>query len=66
MENVRLLLPTRETADGYARLFAQLRAAGTPIPTNDIWIAAQVVEEGLSLITRDKHFGSIPQVTLLA
>jgi tRNA(fMet)-specific endonuclease VapC len=64
-ENVRLLLPTRATADGYARLFAQLRTAGTPIPTNDIWIASHVIEEGLALITRDRHFGSIPQVTLL-
>ena len=57
-----LLVPTRETADHYARLFVQLRRAGTPIPDNDLWIAALVLQHDLTLITRDKHFESIPQL----
>jgi predicted nucleic acid-binding protein len=29
---------------------------GTPIPANDIWVAAQAMEFGAELITFDKHF----------
>lgn len=57
-----VLLPTRETADFYARLFVQLKRAGTPIPDNDLWIAALVLQHDLVLITRDRHFESIPQL----
>ena len=59
---VQLLLPTRETADHYARLYSQLRTAGTPIPINDIWIAALALQHDLLLITRDPHFKRIPQL----
>src|SRR5438067_2306361 len=37
------LYPDAETTEVYARLFVQLRQAGTPIPTNDIWIASLAV-----------------------
>ncbi len=59
---VGILLPTRETAEQYARLFVQLKRAGTPIPDNDIWIAALALEHDLELITRDRHFEFIPQL----
>ncbi len=59
---VGVLLPARETADTYARLFVQLKRAGTPIPDNDLWIAALVLQHDLVLITRDRHFESIPQL----
>lgn len=59
---INVLLPTRETAEHYARLFVQLRRAGTPIPDNDLWIAAQALERDLLLITRDRHFDCIPQL----
>ena len=59
---VKILLPGRETADYYAKLFVQLRRAGTPIPDNDLWIAALVLENDLMLITRDGHFDCIPQM----
>jgi tRNA(fMet)-specific endonuclease VapC len=39
---VGVLLPARETAEHYARLFVQLKRAGTPIPDNDLWIASLV------------------------
>ena len=45
-----------ETADFYASILNSLKAAGTPIPTNDIWIAAVVFQHGYTLFTRDKHF----------
>jgi tRNA(fMet)-specific endonuclease VapC len=59
---VRVLIPARETADYYARLFVQLKRAGTPIPDNDLWIAALALEHDLALITRDRHFERIPQL----
>jgi tRNA(fMet)-specific endonuclease VapC len=59
---VRILLPGRETAEQYARLFVQLKRAGTPIPDNDLWIAALALEHDLTLATRDPHFQHIPQL----
>ena len=59
---VAVLYPNRETSDYYARLFNQLRKAGTPIPTNDLWIASLSVQHELALITRDSHFEKLPQL----
>jgi tRNA(fMet)-specific endonuclease VapC len=59
---VGVLLPGRETAEQYAKLFVQLKRSGTPIPDNDLWIAALVLENDLTLITRDRHFERIPQL----
>lgn len=59
---VGVLLPSRETAEHYAHLFVQLKRAGTPVPDNDLWIAALVLEHELTLITRDRHFQKIPQL----
>jgi tRNA(fMet)-specific endonuclease VapC len=61
-ETVDVLLPGRETAEHYARLFVQLKRAGTPVPDNDLWIAALALEHDLLLITRDQHFERIPQL----
>ena len=59
---VQVLLPGRQTAERYAQLFVQLKRAGTPIPDNNLWIAALALEHSLVLITRDKHFQHIPQL----
>ena len=59
---VNVLLPGRETAEHFARLFVQLKHAGTPVPDNDLWIAALALEHDLTLITRDRHFERIPQL----
>ena len=47
------------TADRYSRIAASLRAKGRPIPTNDIWIAAQVMESGAELVSADEHFSHV-------
>lgn len=47
------------TADRYARIADQLKQRGSPIPTNDIWIAAQAMEHGAELVTMDRHFEKI-------
>lgn len=48
------------TADRYARIVLALRQAGRPIPTNDVWIAAQAMETGAELISFDQHFECVP------
>ena len=58
-EAVELVQIGAITADRYARIAAQLKLQGTPIPTNDIWIAAQTMEHGAELITTDQHFEKI-------
>ncbi len=47
---VSLLQVTRTTADRFGRIAAALRKAGTPIPTNDVWIAAHAFESGAELV----------------
>ncbi len=47
------------TSDRYSRISLQLKKQGTPIPTNDIWLAAQTMEHGAELITTDHHFEHI-------
>lgn len=51
-----------ETAERYSVIFESLQKAGTPIPTNDLWIAASAMQHGLRLLTLDRHFLRIPQV----
>lgn len=59
---VRLLLPDEQTTHHYANVFAQLQKQGTPIPTNDIWIAALILQHDLLLLARDSHFDHLPQL----
>src|SRR6266702_8639848 len=51
-----------ETAERYAVILDFLRRQGTPIPTNDLWIAARAMQHGLVMITADRHFLKLPQV----
>ena len=60
--HTKVLRVDRETADCYAEIQAALRKAGTPIPTNDIWIAASAMQHGLRVVTTDAHFRLIPQI----
>lgn len=52
------------TAGYYCAILDQLRRHGTPIPTNDIWIAALAFQHGLPLFTRDGHFSIIEGLLL--
>jgi len=58
--DVRVIHSTDTTTHHYASIYSQLRKAGTPIPTNDIWIAALAIEHDLILYSRDTHFDHIP------
>jgi predicted nucleic acid-binding protein len=51
-----------ETSERYAAIIAYLYEQGTPIPTNDLWIAATAMQYGLKLITTDSHYRRVPQI----
>lgn len=57
---VRVVVLDRWTAQHYAAVYAALRRAGRPIPTNDMWIAASAIQHGLRLFTFDDHFRYVP------
>lgn len=48
-----------ETATWYAEVRSRLKKAGTPIPSNDLWIAALCRQHRLPLLSRDRHFDSV-------
>ena len=58
-EVVEIVQIEKTTFDRYSRIAFHLKRQGTPIPSNDIWIAAQVMEHGAELITSDRHFENI-------
>jgi predicted nucleic acid-binding protein len=51
-----------ETAERYAIILNGLRFAGTPIPTNDVWIAASAMQHGVAIVTTDEHYEKVAQV----
>jgi tRNA(fMet)-specific endonuclease VapC len=59
---VSILLPDEQTTHHYAQIYLQLRNKGAAIPTNDLWIAALVLQHNLVLCTSDAHFQLLPQV----
>ena len=61
-DGVHLLFADDQTTHHYASLYRQLRKQGTPIPTNDMWIAALVLQHNMVLHDRDKHFDRLPQL----
>jgi predicted nucleic acid-binding protein len=54
---------TDSTTPHYAALCDRLRNAGTPIPTNDAWIAAIAIEQGMAVVSKDAHFDLVTGVT---
>ena len=60
---VGVLYADEQTTYHYATVYRQLRKQGTPIPTNDMWIAALVLQHSLTLYDRDAHFDALPQLT---
>jgi len=66
MPNTDIHRPTEKTALYYAKILFQLRKQGTPIPTNDIWIAAETMETGGTLYSYDRHFAAVPLLNWIA
>ena len=60
-----VLIVDEDTAKIYGTFKAALRKQGTPIPENDIWIAALSKQYSLDLISRDKHFNHLTDISLI-
>lgn len=59
---VSILEMTEETAERYSLILHDLKKRGQPVPTNDLWIAASVMENGSVLVTADQHFQNVSQI----
>ena len=57
--HVALLPVGMETADVFGSIKQQLKEQGTPIPINDVWIAAHALEMGAKVVTYDTHFKQV-------
>jgi tRNA(fMet)-specific endonuclease VapC len=58
---VEILDVDDDAARIYAEIMVALRKAGTPLPTNDIWIAAIAARKSAAVLTYDEHFRLIPR-----
>ena len=63
---VRVIGVGESTSRCYAHLKFFLRNQGTPIPENDVWIAALAMEHAAMLVSSDAHFEHLPQVPRMA
>jgi tRNA(fMet)-specific endonuclease VapC len=63
-KKVKVANITKETSEIYGQTLSKLLNMGTPIPTNDVWIAASAIETNSTLITYDRHFLKIPNLKL--
>ncbi len=59
---VAILPVSRATSDFYASVYTFLQSRGTPIPVNDVWIAAAALETGGTICTKDRHLLGLPLI----
>ncbi len=62
--SVRILTATQETSEIFGTIKNWLKLAGTPIPINDVWIAAHATESGSHLVTYDSHFNAVSTILI--
>ena len=66
LPGVEAISITSDMAERYGILVGQLSRAGTPIPTNDVWIAAAALDTGSRLVSYDAHFQQVQGLILLS
>jgi tRNA(fMet)-specific endonuclease VapC len=66
LKRAEVLSPALTTLPHYADIRRELKAAGTPIPANDCWIAALVREHGMPIVSQDAHFDQVSGIKRLA
>jgi tRNA(fMet)-specific endonuclease VapC len=66
LSQFKVLCIDGDVADSYALIKADLQKKGTPIPDNDIWIAATAHANNLSVVTFDEHFNNISQIKVVS
>lgn len=59
IQHSTLLSPTLETLPHYSQIRHELKTAGTPIPANDVWIAALCRQYQQPILSRDTHFDKV-------
>lgn len=59
LASFRILDVDEQTTISYSAVRSELRKAGTPIPSNDVWIAALCRQHSLPLLSRDRHFDNV-------
>jgi tRNA(fMet)-specific endonuclease VapC len=62
IRDARVLQVDELTTRYYAAIRVELRKAGKPIPTNDLWISALCRQHGSPLLSRDRHFDLVPGI----
>jgi tRNA(fMet)-specific endonuclease VapC len=60
LRKFRILEVDERTTLSYAAVRMELKKAGTPIPSNDVWIAALCRQHSLPIVSRDRHFDAVP------
>jgi tRNA(fMet)-specific endonuclease VapC len=66
LTGVEVASVTDEIAEQYGWIVKNLKEKGTPIPTNDIWIAATTLATGSKLVSYDQHYKHIPNLMVYA
>jgi tRNA(fMet)-specific endonuclease VapC len=66
LPTLRVLEIDERTTVFYSAVRGELKKAGTPIPSNDVWIAALCRQHALPLLSRDRHFDAVPGIARLA
>ncbi|MEM7790756.1 MAG: PIN domain-containing protein [Verrucomicrobiota bacterium] len=65
LERTDVLATNRQTILHYASIRKELKEAGTPIPANDVWIAALARQHQLPIVSRDRHFEIVQNLECL-
>jgi predicted nucleic acid-binding protein len=65
LSSFRILDVDERTTVHYRAVRTELKKAGTPIPSNDVWVAALCRQHPLPLLSRDRHFDAVPGITRL-
>jgi tRNA(fMet)-specific endonuclease VapC len=66
LPSFRILAVDEQTALSYSIIRTELRKLGTPIPSNDVWIAALCRQFSMPVVSRDRHFDAVPGLVRLA
>jgi tRNA(fMet)-specific endonuclease VapC len=66
LPGVEIVEIDKSTANRYGIVVKQLKKAGTPLPVNDIWIAASALETGARVVSYDRHFEFIQGIDVIA
>ena len=65
LPSFRILDVDERTTISYSAVRRELKKAGTPIPSNDVWIVALCRQHSLPVLSRDRHFDAVSGIIRL-